>query len=221
MGSVEEHDGQVRRPIRENTELVRLVLERIASHGASWAPRFIGVEGDEEVLTWLPGDTFDDWRCRLGDLEQLAFVVRQLHDLTVDLAPEDECLVHDDLQPRNVVLDGSRLGLIDWEQLRPGRRVEDVAQLCWSFAGPLPEESVVAVAGRWQRIADAYGLVNRIELVPVSVAKIDRCIGDIVREAAHGSSRHAGFLERGDHNDLHLIRNWLLAHEASITSTIA
>ncbi len=140
--------------MRHNTPLVRRTLDRLGGHGVRWAPRFLAIERvggvDEEVLSWLPGRPIDDWSTRPDLLDALTRVVAELHQLTVD-GDGSTCLIHDDLQPRNVVVDGDRIGLIDWEQLRPGRPIEDVAQLCWSFAGPRPGEPVASVARRWRR----------------------------------------------------------------------
>lgn len=219
-GVVGEHDGVHRRSVRENTSLVRRTLDRIDDAGVTWAPQFIRHDAGEEVLSWLPGKTVDEWQSRPGLLDELTGVVRQLHDLTVDLAPDHECLVHDDLQPRNVVVDHGRLGLIDWEQLRPGRRIEDVAQLCWSFAGPIMNEDAETVSGRWSRILDVYGPLDRSELVSVAVAKIDRCIDDIVRNASLGSARHHEFNERGDRADLERLRCWLDDHRTAVKSAL-
>ena len=209
----------LRRPVRNNTALVCDTLGRLAEAGVDWAPRFVRRDGNEEVLSWLPGRTVDDWCSRPDLLAQLAEVVREFHDLTANPDPLHECLVHDDLQPRNVVVDGGQLGLIDWEQLRPGKRIEDVAQLCWSFAGPTPADDVDVVLRRWDRVIRAYGPIDRSELVPVAVAKLDRCIDDIERNAFAGSARHQVFLDRGDGVELARLRRWILDHAAEIAAT--
>src|SRR5215204_6442887 len=152
-------DNTVRRARRENTAFVQRVLRRLEDEGAAWAPRALGIdELGREVVSWVPGAT-----AASGDeieLRQLARMVRQLHDLTVELVHDGfECVVHDDLQPRNVVvLDRFPSGLIDWEQARPGRRVEDVAKMCWSFIEPTPESDPVEVGERWGQLAGVYGL---------------------------------------------------------------
>jgi tRNA A-37 threonylcarbamoyl transferase component Bud32 len=184
-------------------------LVRLAERDLTWAPRFLGIDGDREVLSWLPGQTIDDWWDRPDSLDELTRAVRQLHDVTAPLADSAECLVHDDLQPRNVVVDGDRIGLIDWEQLRPGRRVEDVAQLCWSFTSIGPGAEVEAVGRRWRQVLDIYGLNDRADVVSVAVAKIERCIDDILRAADLGSARHQRLEARGDHEDLAQIKTWI------------
>lgn len=210
-----------RRITRSNTELVKAALDQLEAVGVEWAPRFVEVEAGEEVLSWLPGEALESWAQEHERLERLAVIVRQLHDSTATLAKVSECLVHDDLQPRNVVVEGEFIGLIDWEQLRPGRRVEDVAQLCWSFAGPSPGDTVDSVAQRWRRILDAYGLTDRDEVVPVALAKIRRCVRDIVREADQGSVRPQALRDRGDHHDLDAILAWLARNQDGLAAAIA
>lgn len=220
IGWVQGDHRTVRRPARPNTDLVHLALDRLADAEASWAPRFVGLDGDVEVLSWLPGQTVGDWRERPALLDELARMIRQLHDVTADLTADHGCLVHDDLQPRNVVVDGERLGLIDWEQLRPGERVEDAAQLCWSFTDLNVGGEVDAVGQRWRRVLDVYGLVDRTEVVSVALAKIDRCIEDILRGAELGSARHQLLRDRGDHGDLGRMRSWLDANHVRLANII-
>ncbi len=214
-----KRSGVVRRPVRSNTGLVQEALGRLADAGVGWSPRLIGIDENDEVLTWLPGRTLDDWWRQPVLLDELTRVIRQLHDTTTDLAPDHECLVHDDLQPRNVVVDQGRVGLIDWEQLRPGRRVEDVAQLCWAFMDPTLGD-VDLVGRQWRRVVDVYGLVDRSEVVGVALAKIERCIDDIVRLAGGGSVRHERLLRRGDADDLALLRARIESNGAALAKAI-
>jgi hypothetical protein len=149
----------VRRAPGENTAFVQWVLRHLEDEGVAWAPRPLGIdELGREVVTWIPGAT-----AASGDeieLVQLARLARQLHDLTVELVDDGfDCVVHDDLQPRNVVIrDRVPAGLIDWEQARPGQRVEDVAKLCWSFVEPTHGCDPVEVGAPWGQLAGAYGL---------------------------------------------------------------
>lgn len=115
--------------------------------------------------------------------------------------------------------DDGALGVVDWEQLRPGRRVDDVAQLCWSFSPP-GSEAVADVGRRWRRVLDAYGLVDRVGVVPASLAKIEGCVDEIMRLAAGGSARHAGFLARGDHVELDAAHTWLNRNQDEMTNEL-
>jgi len=212
-----------RRPVRPNTPLVRETLDRLHRHGVPWAPSFLAIEGGggvgEEVLSWLPGAPIDNWTARPDLLDALTRVVIELHELTA----EDDgvsCLIHDDLQPRNVVVDGDRIGLIDWEQLRSGRPVEDVAQLCWSFVGPQPGEPVALVADRWRRVLLIADRIDRREVVAVASAKIARCIEDIDAGSAAGSERHVEFRNRGDDEHLRRMGEWLAANGQALTAAL-
>ncbi len=210
----------VRRAVRPNTALVQAVLDHLAGAGVDWAPRFLGVDRGQEVLGWVPGVTKDDWRSNPRRLDALAHIVRDFHDRTANLTDAAECIVHDDLQPRNIVIGSDSLTIIDWEQLRLGRRVEDVSQLCWSFASPTTDDQPEDVGRRWQRVLDAYGLDDRSDVVAVAITKIERCIDDIIGEAQRGSDRHQLLQERGDHHDLQEMLDWLVDHREQLVEAI-
>ena len=216
----------VRRPVRPNTALVLDVLRRLEAAGATWAPRSRGIDDGFEVLSWLDGDTPAD--ATEIDLDALVRMVRELHDLTAPLAvgfaDDAECLIHDDLQPRNVVVeDGRPVGLIDWEQARPGRRIEDVADLCWSFVEPVPGSDPVEIGRRWRAVLDAYDLddaVDRAEVVPMARARMAVCVDDIVRHTAAGSTRHRVLADRGDDVAIQAMLDWTTTHQDAITEVL-
>jgi Ser/Thr protein kinase RdoA (MazF antagonist) len=226
MSDGPHRDGDnVRRPVRPNTALVLDVLWRLEAAGATWAPRSRGIDDGFEVLSWLDGDTPTDGA--EIDLDALARMVRELHDLTAPLAAGfadgAECLIHDDLQPRNVVVqDGRPVGLIDWEQARPGRRIEDVADLCWSFVEPVQGSDPVEIGRRWRGVLDAYGLDarDRAEVVPTALARMAACIDDIVRHTAAGSERHRVLADRGDHVALQAMLDWTSVNQDTITEVL-
>ena len=56
-----------------------------------------------EILSWIPGMTVTTGQ--EIDLPELARMVRSLHDLTAGYVPGRECVIHDDLQPRERVAD--------------------------------------------------------------------------------------------------------------------
>jgi aminoglycoside phosphotransferase (APT) family kinase protein len=212
----------VRRAPRENTALVQRVLRHLEDEGVAWAPRPLGIdELGREVVTWIPGATTAS-----GDeieLVQLARLARQLHDLTLELVDDGfDCVVHDDLQPRNVVTrDRVPAGLIDWEQARPGQRVEDVAKLCWSFVEPTPGCDPVEVGARWGQLAGAYGLDPVDALLSTVLVQIHTCAEDIERQAAAGSVRHQALAARGDHVALRAMHTWTASNEQPLQRGIS
>lgn len=206
----------VRRSQRENTGLVQRVLRRLEATGVAWAPRALGIDEEaREVLSWIPGETASSGK--QVDLFLLVGIVRQLHDLTANLVEGFECVVHDDLQPRNVVVqDRVPVGLVDWEQARPGRRVEDVATLCWSFIEPTPDRDPVELGERWRHLVVAYRLQTPDDVVATVLAQTEACAQDIEREAARKSVRHQALANRGDHLALRAMHSWAVANEHAL-----
>ena len=210
----------VRRPRRDNTEFVQSVLRTLQDAAMPWAPRPLGIdELGREVITWIPGTTVMS-----GDeieLIPLARMVRQLHDLTAGTVEGFECVIHDDLQPRNVVVQGRQpVGLIDWEQTRPGRRVEDVAKLCWSFVEPTPDRDPTEIGQRWRRLTRVYGLDPLGDLVKTVLLQMQSCAEDIERLAAAGSVRHQALVARGDHQLLDAMHRWTTANQRPLRDSI-
>jgi aminoglycoside phosphotransferase (APT) family kinase protein len=177
-------------------------------------------EQGREVVSWIPGVTAASGE--EIDVLPLVEMVRQLHDLTVDLVDDGfECVIHDDLQPRNVVVrDRVPVGLIDWEQARPGRRVEDVAKLCWSMIEPTLESAPVEIGERWGQLAGVYGLETLDALLSTVLDQMQTCAEDIERGAARGSVRHQALAARGDHAALRAMHAWTAANERALLTGI-
>ncbi|WP_281262191.1 phosphotransferase [Umezawaea tangerina] len=168
---------------------------RVLEHLEGWggAPRLLGVDSrGREVLEFLDGHVA--WEREqpgaVGSEESLAVVarlVREFHDLTVGLAGEAEVVCHNDLSPKNTVYrdlgEGLRpVAFIDWDGAAPGRRVQDVAHVCWQYTGMGPGAEVGVVARGIRVICEAYGLDDRGELVDTILWWQDRCWRGIVAD---------------------------------------
>ena len=138
-------DAVVRKQGR-SAHFVHALLRHLADGGWVGSPRAIGVDDDgHETLTFLEGvvpwkPPVPDWALSDAALTALARLVRQLHDLTAgsDLAGSAEVVCHGDLAPGNTVYRSTAAGLapvafLDWDLAGPGRRIEDVAHVCWQW----------------------------------------------------------------------------------------
>ncbi|MGE0878662.1 MAG: phosphotransferase [Acidimicrobiia bacterium] len=210
----------VRRPCRANTPLVQAVLAHLERHGVTWAPRALGIDAEgREVSSWIDGDSASTGSDI--DMPALVAIVRELHDLTSGFVADAECVIHDDLQPRNVIVRGERpVGLIDWEQARPGRRVDDIANLCWSFTQPTADSDPHEIAECWRVVLDAYGLADRADVVTTIIARMTKCVADIERNAAAGSQRHELLARRGDHLAIRESLDWTVRHRAFLDARL-
>jgi Ser/Thr protein kinase RdoA (MazF antagonist) len=150
----------VRRPRTDRSTFVEAVLRRLAAASVAGVPRWLGIdEQGRDVLSYQPGGTGHDVAAWSDDqLAEVARLVRRMHDALAG-SPEAgsagageaggaETVCHNDIAPWNTILDGDvPVGLIDFDDAAPGRRIEDVAYLAWVFgglgpAGPDIEEQV-------------------------------------------------------------------------------
>ena len=154
---------------------------------AGWpgAPRFVGFDAQgREVMSFIEGHVA--WRASVtgeASLVRVAELVREFHDLTAGspLAGDEEVVCHNDLAPKNTVYrddvpgddgagadgagaDGAGLrpvAFIDWDLAAPGRRIHDVAHVCWQYLGLGPGAEAGAARRGIQLICDAYRLDGR------------------------------------------------------------
>jgi aminoglycoside phosphotransferase (APT) family kinase protein len=152
-------------------------------------------------------------------LAALARLVRELHDLTAGtpLAGDAEVVCHHDLDPRNTVFRRGTSGVepvafIDWDIAGPGRRIEDVAHLVWQFVPLGPGTDVVRAAHALRTVCDAYGTLDRAELVPTVLWWQHRCADGIDAGARDGEPAMLRLAERGVPDAVREQAAWTQAH---------
>jgi len=208
-GGVVRVGETVRRPSVHATQTMRDILVHLEAVGFDEAPRWLGLDAQgRDVLTYVHGDTYSDCRGIVWQDDQLtasAALLRRYHDATAGspVAGGREVVCHGDVGPWNLIWrDGLPVALIDFDNARPGARVEDVgyalrAHLNLSLAVITPDEqarrAAVFVAG--------YGL----PIHPASAL-------DAEYDAAEERCRSNGWLKElarlGDE------RRWLDRHRA-------
>jgi Ser/Thr protein kinase RdoA (MazF antagonist) len=212
--------GTVRRPTGPHSPRVHDVLRRLAP--LDGVPRVHGVDGDREVLDFLPGNVpgaLVGAAASESALGSAARFLRRFHDATALFAsdlPHDgwmfpagdpvEVVVHGDYAPYNCVLEGERVvGLVDFDTARPGPRIVDVATGAYRWvplSAACPEEFSPEPAEQARRLAAfcaAYGLdaAGRAVLLDAVVAELVRLVEFLRAQAAAGSAAFAAHVAEG------------------------
>lgn len=192
------------------------------------APRFLGVDSEQrEILSFIPGHVAweDEQPPSVGSDESLMIVaglVREFHDRVSgsELAEDEEVVCHNDLAPRNTVYREENgvlrpVAFIDWDIAAPGRRVHDVAHVCWQFVRLGPEHPDAGDAARRTRlVCDAYGLDERRDVVETILWWQDRCWRGIEAKASAGDEAMARLARRGAVTEVKASFGWVNKHRA-------
>ncbi|WP_203645637.1 phosphotransferase [Streptomyces sp. SID14478] len=228
----------VRRAPTARSAYLRELLALFAAQGWPGAPRFLGVDEEgRESFGFLPGRAALGARERRAArtdeaLAQLAALVREFHDLTAGtaLAEGHEVVCHNDLDPRNTVYaveEGSGawrpVAFIDWDLAAPGRRIEDVAHVCWQYLGLGPQSDGAAEASRRMRlVCDAYGLARdgRAGLLDTVLWWQDRCRRGIDAQAGRGDPAMRRLRESGVVDQVRAAQEWVTRHRAALASRL-
>ncbi|SCG56520.1 Phosphotransferase enzyme family protein [Micromonospora siamensis] len=161
--------GQLLRPMGAWSGAVHDYLLHLETATFSGAPRFLGTEGEREVLTYIDGEVPADpqWQPGRGHrlppyarseaaLVAAARLVRQLHDAARGYRPRDvefrfdprplrtgEIVSHGDLGPWNTVYrHGVPVAFIDWDAAGPIVPVVELAAAAWEFVPLAPPEQL-------------------------------------------------------------------------------
>ncbi|MBO1418181.1 aminoglycoside phosphotransferase family protein [Streptomyces sp. FH025] len=227
----------IRRPVGEWTPAVHALLTHLEAVGFTRAPRLVGTDGSDEVLSLLHGEpAFSPWPSALRSTEgivELGRWLREYHDAVRDFRPpadarwqgqEEEwrpglVIRHGDLGPWNSIWTGDRLaGFIDWDFAAPGHALDDLAQLAW-YAVPLrpvEQQRRASVTGapvlrrRLNALCAAYGAQPAAVLDALDAVQ-SREGERIERLGRLGQEPWAMFLARGDATEMAAERSWLRA----------
>jgi hypothetical protein len=141
---VEIDGGVVTRPATGGTPTVHHLLRHLRAHGVTGIPEPLGIHAGRETLRFLEGESGGDgWYHQHTDdgLASAARLLRRVHDAGTDWEPPADAVwgappvpgdetvpCHGDPGPWNFVWrDQAAVGLIDWDYLHPGPRLDDVA----------------------------------------------------------------------------------------------
>lgn len=218
-------DGEVvYRPLQPWSSTIHLVLEHLEQTGVNESPKFLGVNQDQEILSFVAGNTYNyplvgaiatnDALISAGKL------LRKIHDSTaaflakIDvkayqwmLEPREpyEVICHGDFAPYNVALSENRVsGVFDFDTAHPAPRIWDLAYsvYCWA---PFKTDSNDRLGTTAEQLAraklfcDSYGATEpeREQLADAMVQRLQALVSFMCREAEKGNESFAENIEQG------------------------
>lgn len=169
----------VRRPLRDNSQLVRTLLKQLDERGFDAAPRYLGAdERGREIFSFVQGEVPPDLDPAIPDetLAAAARLIRRFHDATAGsaLARGQEVVCHNDLSPCNFVFRaGAPVGIIDFDAAAPGERLQDLgtALFLWLNLGT-DGPQLTEQARRIELFCRAYGVQANQEVIEAIIAAV-------------------------------------------------
>ena len=128
----------VRRPLAQRAAFVHAFLEHLEAVGFDGAPRFLGVDNKGRAsVTYIDGEALTEVGTLTdAELRSAAVLLRRLHDAAASapaiLRDGHETVIHGDAGPWNMIWQGhDAIALIDFDEARPGTRLEDLGYFAW------------------------------------------------------------------------------------------
>lgn len=231
-GPVRVGDVVHRHPVRPNLDATA-ALRWFEAAGWAGAPHALATGSDgEQTVTFLPGrvpwqQPIPTWAATDQALTRVARLVREFHDLTAGtaLAGNAEVLCHHDLAPNNTVYreaddGGQPYAFIDWDGAGPGRRIEDLAHVCWMWLNLGPTITDVPGAGRRIRLVlTAYGATFSVaDVVAVISWWQHRCWRGIEQQARDGAIAMRNLVADGTAAAVRRAASWTDDHTEALTA---
>jgi hypothetical protein len=224
----------VHRSMGPRSSFVHELLLDLDRRGFDGSPRYLGKDDDgREVLSFIPGDVptgeTPQFVRSAQSLVSVARLVREFHDMTAGtpLAGDEEVVCHNDLSPKNTVYRAMSEGpfeavaLIDWDIAAPGRRIHDVAHMCWQYLDlsekwSNPDDAAVLI----RLVAHSYHLVDSHDLIPTILWWQDRCWRGIEGRASVEPAM-ARLVALGVPRQIQRAHDWVELHAAALSSPLA
>jgi aminoglycoside phosphotransferase (APT) family kinase protein len=193
-------DGVVTRPSSAWSPTVHAFLRYLRGQGLTCVPEPISIESGVERLVAIEGDSgADGWVHTHSEagLRSAVRLLRTVHDASVGWEPPPDAVFcatpvesdsesvwcHGDVGPWNMVWDGDEaVGLIDWDFLHRGPRLDDVAYALQWFAPARDDEMALdwhhfpAVPDRARRIRiflETYGGLTAFDVAESIAARME------------------------------------------------
>lgn len=207
-------DNVIYRPLQPWSPTVHLILQHLAHSKVRGVPHFHGIKARQEILSFVPGDTYNYPLVGAIASEQAlssaAALLRDIHDATavlltqIDVSKQKwmlvpkqpyEVICHGDYAPYNVALSGNTVvGVFDFDTAHPAPRVWDLAYsvYCWAPFKTDPNDKLGTLAeqvARARLFCDSYGAADsdRAQLADSMVKRLEALVSFMQSEAENGN----------------------------------
>ncbi|WP_162046541.1 phosphotransferase [Vibrio taketomensis] len=245
--AIYHHEEVVYRPLNPWSHTVHQLLNHYVAVGLKQCPRFIAIEDDKEVLSFVSGDTYNyplvGAIASQNALISASKLLRKLHDasesfiaeyslqsFTWMIAPRPpfEVICHGDFTPYNVALSSDEVvGVFDFDTAHPAPRIWDLAYsiYCWApfktdkndQLGSLEDQIV-----RAKLFCDSYGATthHRSALVYSMIERLEALVDFMLKQAEQGNTQFQSHIEQGHHLAYLTDIEYLKQHQLRITQGI-
>ena len=156
-------ENTIHRTKPENFKFIHSLLLHLEESNFPYSPHFLGIDDQgREMLSFIQGNVPRDIALTYQQKVHAIKILRQFHDILAgtSFSGRHETVCHNDFAPWNIIVkDGVVAGVIDFDEVAPGKRIDDVAYFIWTFL-----ELGTSEVSDTKQIENIAGLVNAYDL---------------------------------------------------------
>lgn len=244
LGKIYQEGAFVVRPVRKWTKNVHDFLRYLRQQEIEFVPEPFDLNEQTETISFMVGEVYNyplpSFFFTDGMIISAAKLLRKFHDAGVGylgqlngdeewmmpITSAMEVMCHGDFAPYNVtIMNREAQGMIDFDTLHPGSRIEDVAYAAYRWVPFSLEDNKLTLEEKIQRtklFLEAYGLskAERFYLVKQMNLRLQRLMDFMLNQAEQGDKDFQRNISDGHLEVYKLDAEYLRKHEEEIVKGI-